>query len=163
MLIIQVVGYKNSGKTTTAGKIIEYFSQKGMRVASLKHHGHGGIPLGIKETDSEKHKKEGAVIAGVEGEGLLQLSSDTWDVEQMIAIYDFLKVEVLVIEGFKKYAFPKVVIVNREEDLVLLDQLNDIKVILTSVPLERIEVPYPIYYFSQIEALCECFTKSRFS
>ena len=44
-----------------------------MKVATIKHHGHGGFPSSAK--DSERHRKAGAVVSSVEGAGLLSLSS----------------------------------------------------------------------------------------
>src|SRR5690625_2441125 len=100
MKIMQIVGYKNSGKTTVAKRLIELLSMKSVRVASLKHHGHGGVPLGFEATDSEEHRQAGALIAGVEGAGVLQLSNHhAWRMEQMVAIYKLLHIEVLMMEG----------------------------------------------------------------
>lgn len=146
MDIIQIVGYKNSGKTTTVNALIKAFSEKGLRVATLKHHGHGGIPIGLDDTDSERHRKAGAVISGVEGEGILQLSTScSWDIEQMIAIYERMYIEILIIEGFKKENFKKVVLINQEEDLVLLEQVTKIQAVITSVPLKGNAYSYPIF------------------
>src|SRR5690625_1984789 len=87
MKTMQIVGYKSSGKTTLTTRLIELLSARSVRVASLKHHGHGGVPLGLEETDSEKHRQAGALIAGVEGAGVLQLSNHhAWRMEQMVAI-----------------------------------------------------------------------------
>ncbi|HLR07734.1 MAG TPA: molybdopterin-guanine dinucleotide biosynthesis protein B [Bacillota bacterium] len=137
MKIIQVVGYKNSGKTTLASQIIGILASKGLRVASLKHHGHGGLPLGFENTDSEKHKQAGAIIAGVEGEGVLQLSADTWDVDQMTAIYRWVGTDVLVIEGYKQFSFPKVVLINETDDLSILQRVDNVTAIVTSITLNK--------------------------
>ena len=72
MDIIQIVGYKNSGKTALANEFISYLRNKGFLVGSLKHHGHGGTPAGIYNKDSESHRRNGAVVSGVKGEGMLQ-------------------------------------------------------------------------------------------
>src|SRR5690625_4756248 len=117
MDIIQIIGYKNSGKTKLSETLIQFFSQKNIRVASLKHHGHGGIPYGIEETDSEKHRQAGALIAGVKGENLLQLSNQhPWKMEQMISIYKLLNIELLILEGFKQYHYDKIVLIRGLED-----------------------------------------------
>ncbi|MBP2079873.1 molybdopterin-guanine dinucleotide biosynthesis protein B [Oceanobacillus polygoni] len=152
MEIIQIVGFKNSGKTTLASKLIAMLSESGHTVASLKHHGHGGAPIGLENTDSEKHKQAGAVISGVEGDGILQLSAASWDVEQMLAIYQLMGVEVLVIEGFKKEPFPKVVLIQRKEEVVLLEQIENVKAVLT--PLALKDVSCPVFNITEIEALC---------
>ena len=44
MKTLQVVGFKNSGKTTLIARWIRLLKNKGLTVAVLKHHGHGGQP-----------------------------------------------------------------------------------------------------------------------
>jgi molybdopterin-guanine dinucleotide biosynthesis protein B len=158
MKVIQIVGYKSSGKTILAEMLIKSLSKQGIRVGSLKHHGHGGIPLGMEETDSEKHRQAGALIAGVEGEGLLQLSNqDGWRVEQILAIYKLLNTEILIIEGFKTYHYDKIVLIRAEEDLHLLEQVTNIKAVITSLPLEQTLYPYPIFKQEGIAAFNDWF------
>ncbi|WP_158595156.1 molybdopterin-guanine dinucleotide biosynthesis protein B [Oceanobacillus piezotolerans] len=137
METIQIVGYKNSGKTTTAIKLIEKFSQRGIQVASLKHHGHGGIPLGLENKDSFKHQQAGAMISGVEGEGILQLAKrKAWSLEQILAIYEIFGVDLLILEGFKREHYQKVVLINKEEDLILLDETTNILAVISSIPVK---------------------------
>lgn len=154
MKVIQVVGYKNSGKTNTAEDLIRMIAGKGYRVASLKHHGHGGLPLGIEDTDSGRHAEAGAVIAGVEGENVLQLSSSSanWDVEQFISIYEFLEMDVLIIEGYKNHNYEKLVLLKQEEDMDLLKQVNNIKAVLTSFPMNTDMYSFPVFQKENREA-----------
>lgn len=158
MQIIQIVGYKNSGKTTLAKTLIKSLAKKGVKVASLKHHGHGGIPLGMKETDSEKHRQAGAIISGVEGQKVLQLSNqNAWKIEQMIAIYKLLDTEALVMEGFKQYNFNKIVLIRKAEDLHLLEQMTNIRAVMTPLQLKQTSYPYPIFKQGRIENFLEWF------
>lgn len=144
MLLIQVVGYKNSGKTTLASRLIKLYADKGIRVASLKHHGHGGVPIGIEDTDSEKHRQAGAVLSGVEGGGVFQLATkQPLDVDKMIAFYELFDIEVVVIEGYKKLNFDKIVLIRNEDDLHLL-KLSNIKAVVTSIPIKQTD-SYPIF------------------
>jgi molybdopterin-guanine dinucleotide biosynthesis adapter protein len=126
MKVLQIVGYKNSGKTTISKEVIAYFSSKHIKVGSLKHHGHGGIPHGLESTDSEQHRKAGAGVAGVWGENLFQLVQDNWDIADMLLIYEHLKIEFLVLEGFKKMAYPKLVLLRNQDDISLLASLENI-------------------------------------
>ncbi|WP_100011461.1 molybdopterin-guanine dinucleotide biosynthesis protein B [Lentibacillus sediminis] len=150
MEIIQITGYKNSGKTTMAEKLIHALAAEGFRVASLKHHGHGGTPDGFEDTDSARHHEAGAFISGVQGEGLLQLAArPTWELEQMTAIYQQLGTDILVVEGFKKHAYKKIVLIRREEDLHLLKELTNIVAVITRPTLNAAD--YPFLVFSQAE------------
>lgn len=156
MEVIQIVGYKNSGKTTLAKTLIEALANQGVRVASLKHHGHGGVPVGIEETDSEKHRRAGAVLSGVEGDGLLQVSKQkSWDIEQMLAIYRLMDIEVVIMEGFKKQSYKKIVLLRKEEDLHLLKEVTNIKAVLTPLELKQESYAYPIFNRNEMDALVE--------
>lgn len=157
MEIIQIVGYKNSGKTTVSTKLIEYATKKGVRTASLKHHGHGGVPEGIYDTDSEKHKQAGSLISGVEGDGVFQLSKDYWTLDEIIQIYDVMHVDLLLIEGFKSYSFPKVVLISNKANLELLEKVKNIKAIITQVPLEKDSYPFPVFHRSEFGEIYKWF------
>ncbi|MCT2535890.1 molybdopterin-guanine dinucleotide biosynthesis protein B [Aquibacillus koreensis] len=141
MIPIQIVGYKNSGKTTFSCQLIAALKERKIQVASLKHHGHGGVPLGFENTDSEKHLAAGAVVSGVEGAGVLQLSlsQSIWDIEKILTFYQLMEVELVVIEGFKQQHFGKVVLIREEEDLDLLKQLSNVVAVVSMVAIEQSE------------------------
>lgn len=164
MKMIQIVGYKNSGKTTLAKILINTLLKKGKTVATLKHHGHGGIPLGLNEKDSEIHRRAGAYLTGVEGEGVLQLTCHNgWKLEQIIAIYKLFNIEILIIEGFKTFNFDKIVLIKDEADLHLLDYLTNIKSVITAIPLKHSEFPYPIFMWKELSLFLEWFSKEYLS
>lgn len=155
MVILQVVGYKNSGKTTIAKEIITYLASKELKIASLKHHGHGGPPIGFEKTDSEQHKQAGAFVAGVLGEGVLQVShSGAWQIQDIILIYKQLGVEFLLLEGFKKLTFPKLVLLKDEEDLSLISSLQNVIGIITASEINAYDVPYPIFHLGETHRVC---------
>ena len=91
-LLLQIVGYQNSGKTTLVEKVVCALAERKMKVATIKHHGHGGFPE-VAQKDSERHRKAGAVVSSVEGAGLLSLSSlrEEWSLQEIIRLYEFLK------------------------------------------------------------------------
>lgn len=41
-MILQIVGMKNSGKTTLMNHAISFLKERGYSVATIKHHGHIG-------------------------------------------------------------------------------------------------------------------------
>lgn len=160
MEIIQIVGYKNSGKTTLSTNLIEFFSNKGINVASLKHHGHGGLPLGLEETDSAKHLQAGAVISGVEGDGMFQLTKQkAWKVEDMLDFYRNLDTELVIIEGFKAHHYQKIVLIRNEEDLALLKAVTNIIAIVTSLELKQVDYPYKLFKPTELNLLVKWVTK----
>ncbi|WP_163536568.1 molybdopterin-guanine dinucleotide biosynthesis protein B [Gracilibacillus sp. YIM 98692] len=133
MYVIQVVGYKNSGKTTLVSKWIKYLQAKGLSTSTIKHHGHGGKPDTIKTKDTEKHMEAGAGLTSVLGEKEVFLNArlDQLPVENILDIYYYLSIDVVFIEGFKSYPFPKVVMLRDENDFGLLNTLENIQAVYT--------------------------------
>lgn len=155
MKIIQIVGFKNSGKTSLSTELIRSLVSNGFRTASLKHHGHGGEPLGLKNTDSYKQQQAGAIVAGVEGSGMFQLKHvNGWNIEQLIAIYRLFNIDILVIEGFKYENYPKIILIKNKEELSLLKQLTNIIAVVSAVSMEESSISFPVFPYDQIEKLC---------
>lgn len=74
--LLQIVGFKNSGKTTLAEKLLRFASELGLKTAAVKHHGHGGIPeLPSPRTDSVRLFEAGAGSSLVFGGGVILLQS----------------------------------------------------------------------------------------
>ncbi|MEH0975525.1 molybdopterin-guanine dinucleotide biosynthesis protein B [Bacillus mobilis] len=130
--ILQIVGYQNSGKTTLVEKIVHALAEREMKVATIKHHGHGGFPE-VAQKDSERHRKAGAVVSSVEGAGLLSLSSlkEEWSLQEIIRLYEFFEVDTILIEGYKKESYPKVVLLRSAEDVELLHKVENIVAVIT--------------------------------
>ncbi|KIL51899.1 hypothetical protein KP78_02690 [Jeotgalibacillus soli] len=155
--ILQVVGFQNSGKTTVVSKLIEEASRRHFRIASIKHHGHGGIPdLAAQSKDSERHRQAGAVISGVEGGGVLQMtiSQSQWQLDEILSIYCQMKIDAILIEGYKHENYPKIVMIKEEEDLFLLDKLENIEAVISCEP---IQAPYPVFLINEEERYLEWF------
>ncbi|MGP7816708.1 molybdopterin-guanine dinucleotide biosynthesis protein B [Niallia sp. 01092] len=130
-MIVQFVGYQNSGKTTAMEWTIQALTEKGIRVVALKHHGHGGTPSSYLK-DSTKHRKAGALASVVEGEGILQLemAKQEWSFEKVQQLLSFLDYDVLLVEGYKKERFPKVVFLRSEEEKKEFASLANIQYIV---------------------------------
>ncbi|WP_026286268.1 molybdopterin-guanine dinucleotide biosynthesis protein B [Salsuginibacillus kocurii] len=121
--VLQIVGYSNSGKTTLVEKVTYRLSQAGRQVAAIKHHGHGGALKKQRDSvDSERHLGAGAQVATVEGGGSLQLQASGIEpsFEQLLSLQQWFGPDLIVVEGYKREAYPKVVLVRSREDNELL-------------------------------------------
>lgn len=108
--IIGIAGWKKSGKTTLSVRLIETFSARGLKVASLKH-AHHAFQIDDKDTDSARHRKAGAAQVAV-------VSASRWamitelngapepNFEEVIAALE--PCDVVVVEGYKSAAIPKI-------------------------------------------------------
>lgn len=146
--ILQIVGYQNSGKTTLMEQLITQATTEGFRVGTIKHHGHGGIPMVESSKDSVRHEKAGASVTAVEGEGTLRMSihQNDWQLADILAIYETLSMDIIFIEGYKNEDYPKVVLLRQEEDESLLQKVSNIVCVLywPTYPLKK-PLKYPTF------------------
>ena len=147
--IIQIVGYQNSGRTTLVEKLVTLVAEEGLRVGTIKHHGHGGKPdLDDIGKDSDIHRQAGAVATSVEGGGVLRLHCEksNWQLSEIIELYKLLNIDVILVEGYKMNEYPKVVLLRKKEDQVLLDKLTNIIAVISWFLLqENIKKSYKTY------------------
>lgn len=62
-MILQIVGYKKSGKTTLMRHIVSFLKSYGYTVATIKHHGHGKEDIQLQDSDVDhmKHFEAGQI------------------------------------------------------------------------------------------------------
>ncbi len=101
--VIGIAGWKKSGKTTLAVRLIEEFTRRGFKVASVKH-AHHEFQLDNGETDSARHRSAGsrevaiiggkrwAVVHEIKDEG----EPDLEDVLSWLSPSD-----LIIVEGYK--------------------------------------------------------------
>ncbi|SDM58939.1 molybdopterin-guanine dinucleotide biosynthesis protein B [Fictibacillus solisalsi] len=152
---IQIVGYKNSGKTTLIANLLQAAAIEGLRAGTLKHHGHGGrIAFQDENRDTGIHRSAGAVVSGVQGEDTFQLCLDQpLSFSGLIRLYEPLDLDLLLIEGFKEEQLPRVVLLKQDEDVELLDCSTHVLLVITwpSVSAELIPQVYPVYRLNEQE------------
>jgi molybdopterin-guanine dinucleotide biosynthesis adapter protein len=154
-LIFQIVGYKNSGKTTITTELLKRLKADGLKVVSVKHHGHGGKPETAKNNDSTKHLESGAIASIVEGDGSLLLQSEKtmWKLEEKIKLAGFFQPDVILIEGHKNEPYPKLLLIRSKGDLELL-QLRNIQVIVVwEEALKKSFKHFPCFYVNNPSAI----------
>lgn len=108
MKIIQVVGRSNSGKTSFIKKLVPELEKRG-RVGVIKHLGDHEFEL-EKKKDTTQFFEAGATISfGVDNKKSVG-AFRTNRLEDLLFLFRGQGVEYAVIEGFKTYGFPKIVI-----------------------------------------------------
>ena len=108
--IIGIVGWKNSGKTTLAVRLVEEISGRGYRVATVKH-AHHNLRLDDEDTDSARHRRAGArQVAVVSSKRWALMTEDPEgpeiDFPEIIARLDAC--DLIIVEGYKSQAIPKI-------------------------------------------------------
>lgn len=149
--IIQVAGFSNSGKTTLMEKLVKATSQTGLRVGTIKHHGHGGELTSLDEgKDSWKHRQAGAKVSAAVSKGALQLNvhqQEDWQPEELIKLYENFPLDIIFVEGFKMSPYPKVVLVKSEADIKLLTKLEEVFCVISWFPMPYHVKQQHITYF----------------
>ncbi|MCP1184818.1 molybdopterin-guanine dinucleotide biosynthesis protein B [Paenibacillus sp. 1781tsa1] len=134
--IIQIVGYKNTGKTTLTTALIGHFSSMGLKVAAIKHDGHDHFEMDQQGTDSYQFGEAGAAAVVVMSEKRTAImerkATRLEDMLSHLSGYDWI-----VIEGFKDASYSKFVMVREEKDLTLVDQLEGVVGIISWLSLEQ--------------------------
>lgn len=124
MQIFGIVGWKNSGKTTLIAALVREFRSRGLRVSTIKH-AHHAFDLDRPGKDSYLHRDAGA-------EEVLIASHSRWALlhelrgEQEPALPELLQhmspVDLVLVEGFKAEAHPKLEVRRAGSDGPLLAQ-----------------------------------------
>ena len=154
MLICGIVGWKNSGKTYFAQKLINYFNSKNLKVASIKH-AHHEFDIDKPNTDSYLHRKAGS-------QEILVSSSKRWVkiVELRGAeerkLSDLLNEldspDIVIIEGFKNESHPKLEIIKEDTKDYLFTKLNTITGIVSD---KKIDTLIPQFKKENIDSVVE--------
>ncbi|MGD9963059.1 MAG: molybdopterin-guanine dinucleotide biosynthesis protein B [Thermoplasmata archaeon] len=108
-MILGIYGYQDSGKTTMVEGLVKSLVKDGLRVASVKHSGHGDI-WDEDGKDTWRHAEAGSdpvVLLAPQG-ALVRMRGDN-PADRVVGILeDAFSPDVIVIEGLKDGPYPKV-------------------------------------------------------
>lgn len=108
--IIGIAGWKKSGKTTLTVRLVEEFTRRGLKVATVKH-AHHAFQIDDGETDSARHRRAGAKQVAI-------VSSRRWAIvneldgapeptfEEVISRLE--PCDLIIVEGYKAAPIPKI-------------------------------------------------------
>lgn len=108
--VIGIAGWKNSGKTTLAVRLIAGLTARGYTVASIKH-AHHDIDIDGGETDSARHRNAGATETAVVGPNRWAIVHEIRDApEPNLAdvLARLAPADIVIVEGYKSAAIPKI-------------------------------------------------------
>ncbi|MNJ56968.1 Molybdopterin-guanine dinucleotide biosynthesis adapter protein [compost metagenome] len=128
MPVIQIVGYKNSGKTTLIGKLLEILNAMNLRVAVIKHDVHG-FEADRESTDTFRHRRAGAVATAITSPWRTAIIEEQ-ETQLSELIKRFADYDMTIVEGFKQECYPKIVLIRNDEDLTLLKELTNIQAVV---------------------------------
>jgi len=108
--IIGIAGWKKSGKTTLTIRLVEEFTRRGLKVATVKH-AHHAFDIDDGETDSARHRRAGArqvaIVSGRRWALVTELEgAPEPNFEEIIAALE--PADLIIVEGYKSAPIPKI-------------------------------------------------------
>ena len=156
MRIIGLAGWSGSGKTTLVTKLIPRLLARGLRVSTLKH-AHHGFDLDQPGKDSFMHRAAGAtevIISSAKRWAILHelREEPEWDLSALVA--KMSPVDLVLVEGFKRDAFPKLEIHRAANGKPLLHP-DDPHIVAVACDSAVPDTKVPVVDLNDIEAIAD--------
>lgn len=108
--IVAVVGWKNSGKTTLAVRLVAELTRRGFAIATVKH-AHHNFQIDDGETDSARHRRAGAgqvVVVSAERLALIRELAPAGEPEFAAVVGLIEPCDLILVEGYKSVPIAKI-------------------------------------------------------
>lgn len=152
--IVSIVGKSNSGKTTLLEKLIPALRRRGYRVGTIKHHAHADFEIDYPGKDTWRHYQAGAEAVLISAPGkmaLIERSPATVPPVTELA-GRLTNVDLVLTEGFKLDAAPKIEVVRAARSRQPLCAPADLVALVTDLPLD---LAVPRFGLDETEALAD--------
>ena len=143
MKIFGVTGWKNSGKTGLVERLVAEFINRGLSVSTVKH-AHHTFDVDHPGRDSYRHRVAGA-------KEVLLVSKNRWAIMHELRDEDepnlaeiltkLEKVDLVIIEGFKRDRHPKIEAFRETKTPVIALQDDTIVAVAASSSLPDLSIP----------------------
>ncbi|GAA5540840.1 molybdopterin-guanine dinucleotide biosynthesis protein B [Ochrobactrum soli] len=105
-----ITGWKNSGKTTLTEKLVRCLTERGYRIATIKH-AHHNFDIDHEGTDSWRHRQAGAAEVAIVSERRFAIMHENLDGPE-IALQDIADklapCDLILVEGYKREPHKKI-------------------------------------------------------
>lgn len=157
--VLGIAGWKNSGKTTLAARLISELTRRGLSVAAVKHSHHDITALDAEGTDSARLAEAGARQVAVVSPGRWGIRHEVVrdgaepGLAEVIAALD--PADLVLVEGYKRAAIAKIEVRRRaaksHEPLAGADPL--VVAIAADHMVEA--VPCPVFALDDVAAIAD--------
>ena len=160
MRIIGLAGWSGSGKTTLVTKVIPRLIARGCRVSTVKH-AHHGFDLDQPGKDSFMHRAAGATEVAISSANRFAILHELrgepeWDLKDLLT--KLSPVDLVLVEGFKRDAFPKLEIHRKDNGKPLLHP-EDPRIVAIASDIALPQAKVPVIDLNDIEAICDVLLK----
>ena len=155
MKIFGFAGWSGSGKTTLVKAVIPALIERGLKISTIKHT-HHNFDIDRPGKDSFEHRAAGAhevVITGAARWALLHENRGEPEPDINAMLSRMSPVDLVIIEGFKSYAHPKMEVYRPEvgKPIICADDPSLVAVASTM----KLDVTIPQLDLNDVEAIAE--------
>lgn len=143
MKIYGVIGWKNAGKTSLMERLVAEITARGYRVSTVKHV-HHDVDLDQPGKDSYRHRVAGATEVVLASADRFALMREHRGPEPALPeiLARMAPVDLILVEGYKRDAHPKVEVFRREAGHDLIQPGDDlVRAVATDAELGALPVP----------------------
>ena len=162
---LSLVAKSGTGKTTLAEKLIAELKRRGYRVGALKHDAHR-FDIDLEGKDSWRLTQAGAdtmLISSKAKLAMVKMNPDGQepDLADVVNHY-FSDVDIVITEGFKKSAMPKIEVHRKERSNALICRGKEYDDTLIAVASnDTLKVDVPLFDINDFKVICD-FIVERF-
>jgi len=134
--IVSVVGKGDSGKTTFLEKLIRELADRGVRVATVKHHIHD-YDIDVPGKDSYRHARAGAfatMVSSPEKFAVIHDVQEEMTLEAIAMIAHGTGADILITEGYKHAGHNRVEISRQARSETLICMPDEMLALVTDNP-----------------------------
>lgn len=165
--VVSIVAKSGTGKTTLLEKLITEMNQRGYKIGVIKHDAHR-FDIDHEGKDSWRLTQAGAdtmVISSSEKLAMVKKYPPQAEpsLEETVQTY-FQDVDLVLTEGFKKSAMPKIEVHRRErsQELLCRGEIRD-ETLLAVASDSSLDVDVPLYDINDASGLCNLIVKRYLS
>ena len=160
MKVIGIIGWKNSGKTYLAQKIIKKLTQKGLNISSIKR-AHHNFDIDIPNSDSYLHRQSGSkqvIISSSKKWAKITELNNKKEKTLIELLNELESTDIVIVEGFKKENHPKIEIIEDPEKKYLFKTTNNVIAVISNVSLNT---KIPQFKKNEIDLIIEFILKFK--
>jgi molybdopterin molybdotransferase len=155
--LLGFAAFSGTGKTTLLEQLLPMLTRAGLKVGMLKH-AHHQFDIDQPGKDSYRLRKAGAAQMLIASKHRNAMMVETPDeepsFEELLSRFDQNKLDLILVEGFKHLAFPKIELNRSELGKPWLHQ-EDPTIIAVASDAPQNTLPLPQFSINDIEAIAE--------
>ncbi|MBN2548047.1 MAG: molybdopterin-guanine dinucleotide biosynthesis protein B [Anaerolineales bacterium] len=143
--ILSIVGRSKVGKTTLLEILIPALKQRGLRIATIKHHAHPGFEIDQPGKDTWRHAQAGSdcvVLSAPDKIATIRRLQREQTLDEIAA--NISDVDLILTEGYKRAGKPTLEVVRQEKGLELLSSSGQLLAVASDVPLSLNVPVFPL-------------------